>query len=97
LNFNDFIKKEYPNASFYQSYGLSNSTDSVEKLKLLYFLKTGDFKAMKIKLTNSDIRFFDSPKLLLENKEIMSYLSEWNFKEITIQIDEEMESKIKPK
>jgi hypothetical protein len=97
VSFNNFIEQEYPNASFYQNYGLSNPTDSVEKLKLLYFLKTGDFQSMKVKLFDSDIRFFNSSKLLLENKEIMTYLSEWNFKEITIQIDEEMESKIKPK
>jgi hypothetical protein len=97
IDLNYLIREEYKKEAIDLEYNITNPTESLEKLKLLFFLKTGEFQSIKVKLSKNDIRYFEDVSALRKNKEVSTALSEWQFKEILISIDEEKETIIKPK
>ncbi len=97
LNLDDFIKPEYPNLQLESNYGITEELESIEKLKLLYFLKTGGYQYMKVKLSDSDIRYIENIEMLLKSEDALKAFSEWNFEEIIISIDDEVETIITSK
>jgi hypothetical protein len=98
LNFSlrQFIELEFPNNNLSESFGSTGLTHSLSKLKLLYFLKTGDFKSLKIEITEGDIRFIESSSSLVISEDIQKSIDRWTFKKITVLIDEETETVILP-
>jgi len=88
----DFIKTEYKNHSLDKSLNLSNIYDNTQKMVLLFFLRTGDFKNMKIEISDGDIRYFDSINAVLKNKDILQAIEEWKFLKIIISIDSDTET-----
>ncbi len=97
LNLADFIKQEYPNNSLDQNFDISDPIESPEKMKLLYFLRTGDYQFMKVRLSESDVRYIKNIDMLLKSDDVLKAFSEWNFEEITISIDDEADTVITSK
>jgi len=92
LNLEDFIKPEYPNHSFDKTFNLSHPFESIEKVKLLFFLRTGDFSHLKVKISDGDVRYIENVKMLLSNEDVIKALNIWNFKEILVSIDDDTET-----
>ena len=61
---------------------------------MLYFLKTGDFQEMKVRLSQEDIRYVDKPILFEKSKDLQEILTKWSFEEILVTIDDESETVI---
>ena len=97
LNLDVFIKPEYPNLSLEQNFDINEPFNNTEKMKLLYFLRTGDYQFMKVKLSDSDIRYIENIEMLLKSDDVLKAFSEWNFEEITISIDNEVDTIITSK
>lgn len=97
LNLEDYIKPEYPNHALEQEFNITDPFESAEKMKLLYFLKTGDYQYMKIKFSDDDVRYIENVNMLLNNSELLEALHKWSFDEILISIDDETETKITSK
>ena len=72
-----------------------NPFEDRNKMLLLYFLKTGDYKYIKVYLKDDDIRLFENSHGLLRNEEVSQVISNWNFQKIDIIIDEETQTSIK--
>ena len=62
---------------------------------LSYFLKTGDYKYIKLHLGEGDIRGIESSKSLLQNPELLKTISDFQFQEAQIVINNEVETIIK--
>ena len=77
-----------------KDFKISNAFSSNEKLKMLYFLKTGDFQEMKVRLSQEDIRYVDKPILFEKSKDLQEILTKWSFEEILVTIDDESETVI---
>tara|TARA_X000000950_G_C13889314_1_gene650184 strand:+ start:1164 stop:1967 length:804 start_codon:yes stop_codon:yes gene_type:complete len=97
LNLDEYIKPEYTNFSLEQDFNIKEPLENIEKMKLLYFLRTGDYLFMKVKLEDGDIRYFEDSKMLLKNDDVLNSFSKWNFKEILISIDDEVDTVITSK
>ncbi|MDQ0592190.1 hypothetical protein QFZ37_000559 [Chryseobacterium ginsenosidimutans] len=90
----DYISIEYPNNALSSNFKISKPLEDKNKMLLLYFLKTGDFKYIKMHLKEGDIRGVENPTAILDNKDIMKALSNWTFQKIEIIIDEDVETTI---
>jgi len=97
LNFNllDFILAEYPKNAFSVDFKLENAFEDTNKLKMLYFLKTGDYKFIKLFINDTDVRLIETSQMLSENKDLMKVLSDWKFMKAEIIINDEVETLIK--
>jgi len=93
----DFIKPEYPNHSFFEKFNITSSFEDIQKMKLLFFLRTGKYQYIKIKLSEQDIRYIENSKMFLNNVDAINAVSEWNFVEILISIDDDTQTIITPK
>ena len=98
INFklHDFISEEFPNNAFEVDFKIQDVYENEEKLTLLYFLKTGDYKSIKIYLSDGDVRLIENDKFFIHNKEIMNAISKWTFTKAEIFISEEMKVTITP-
>jgi len=98
LNFRllDFIKTEFPNNSFHQDFLIQDVYNSEERMTLLYFLKTGDYKSIKIFLEEGDVRLVENSNLLIHNKKLLEVISSWTFKKIEINVNDELKLNINP-
>lgn len=98
INFklSELVKNEYPNNAFELDFKIVDVYNDLDKIKLLYFLKTGDYQYMKIYLSKSDVRIIDNSRTLHENTELFEKLSSWNFRKIDIIINDEIETSITP-
>lgn len=97
LDLADFIKPEYNNPSFDENFNINNPFENQEKLKLLYFLKTGDYEYMKVKLSDGDIRYIENASMALKSIDVLTAFSNWSFDEVIISIDDEAETIITAK
>jgi len=97
LNLDEFIEPEYPNLLLEQDFGITDKLENTEKLKLLYFLRTGDYQFMKVKLTQGDVGYIENAEMLLKSNNVLNSLSKWNFEEITISIDDNVDTIITSK
>ncbi|HLO73877.1 MAG TPA: hypothetical protein VK164_08080 [Flavobacterium sp.] len=79
FNLTEFISLEYPQNALSVDFKISNPYESNEKMTFLYFLKTGDFKSIQLHVKTGDVRLIEDPRTLVENKEIMKYISSWGF------------------
>lgn len=79
FNLLDFISIEYPKNSITTDFKIPNLYESVEKMTLLYFLKTGDYKTIQLHINSGDIRLIEDSTMLVKNKELMKSIASWNF------------------
>ncbi|AGC75978.1 hypothetical protein LX97_00656 [Nonlabens dokdonensis] len=89
LDLDLFIKPEYPNNTLDKISLLSLPFDSIEKIKLLFFLRTGDYQFLKVKITENDIRYIEHYDMLLQSDDVIQSIENWSFSEILVSIDEE--------
>jgi len=80
----DFISIEYPNNAFNVDFNISDPYESIEKMTLLYFLKTGDYKSIHLQINAEDIRLIENSNSLAKNKDLMNVISSWNFSKAEI-------------
>lgn len=93
----EHVKANYLSNIIDNDFEIDNFRDDIDKMKLMYFIKTGDFELMKIKLDEYDIRYIESPEMLINNTELSEKVKNWKFKDITISIDNETDTIIQPK
>jgi hypothetical protein len=91
IRFIDFIREEYPNNNLNLNFGIKNIDDNVEKVSLLFYLKTNDFEEMRITLSDGDIRLLSNSSELKKNTKLLSTIQNWEFESIKIQINDEAE------
>lgn len=94
LNFRleDFIKVEYPNLDLEDGFDNKDIVTNVNKMKLVFFLRTGDFLNMKFNLGDGDIRFIESKQSLLKNNTVLQSISEWSFDHVRISLDSNVDT-----
>lgn len=80
----DFISIEYPNNAVNVDFNISEPYESIEKMTLLYFLKTGDYKSIHLQINPDDIRLIENSNSLSKNKDLMNVISSWNFSKAEI-------------
>lgn len=94
FKFLDFITAEYPNNAFDVDFKIADVYDSVEKMTMMYFLKTGDYKSIQLYLKEGDVRLIENSKELTKNKELMEVISSWNFVKVKIVLADKTEATI---
>ncbi|KGL61925.1 hypothetical protein [Polaribacter sp. Hel1_85] len=90
LRFINYIQLEYPNNKFNIDFGIKNIDEDVEKVTLLFYLKTNDFKEIRIVLSDGDTRLITDSSDLKVNKKLLKIVQDWRFKSITVQINDEV-------
>src|SRR5690606_2298917 len=75
----EFIKPEFENENFSKDFGIEDPYENIEKLTLLFYLKTGEFKCVKLFIDEFDVRYIENSNYLLENKDLLSKISNWEF------------------
>lgn len=98
LNFllQDYIALEYPNSILNVDFQIQDVYDDEEKMTLLYFLKTGDFKSIKLYLNENDIRLIENCTALLQNELLMKSISSWSFQKAEIFVEDDVKVTIIP-
>ncbi|WP_148869007.1 hypothetical protein [Tenacibaculum adriaticum] len=91
IRFIDYIKEEFPNNSLNTDFGIKDFEEDINKVSLLYYLKTNDFKEIRITLSDGDIRLLNNSSQLKNNSELLEQIQNWNFKAVKIIIDTETE------
>lgn len=86
----DYIAIEFPNNSFEFDYKINNVYESSEKMTLLYFLKTGDYKTIKLYLQDSDVRLIENHTSLVKNKKLLDLISSWSFQKAEIVLNDDV-------
>lgn len=94
FNLSEFIRPEYPVNMLGTDFNIMSPYEDINKCKLLYYLKTGDYQSLKIHITPEDVRFIDSSKLLLNNSELMNVLKIWKFDKIVVNVNQEVDDLI---
>jgi len=96
INFklSELVKKEFPKNALDTDFNIANVYEDVDKIKLLYFMKTGDYLHMKLHLSKNDIRIIENSNALIENSELFEIISAWDFQKIDIVINDEVETSI---
>lgn len=90
------IKEEFPQNILDKDLSINDSINDTNKLKMLYFLKTGDYQQIKIYVSDDDIRIIENSQNLLKNKELIQVISNWKFAKAEIKIDNEVLTIINP-
>lgn len=80
----DFISIEYPKNALLTNFNIPNPYENNEKMTLLYFLKTGDYKSIQLHVKAGDIRLIENTNVLVENEELMKFITSWNFEKAEI-------------
>jgi len=98
INFNliDYIKKEFPKNALDIDFKIIDVYEDINKIKMLYFLRTGDYKYIKLYLSDSDVRIIEDSNILSKNKELMKIICDWKFQKAEIIINDEVETLITP-
>lgn len=89
LRIADLVTSEFKNNIIESNFSIDGFQNSQEKTVLLYFIRTSDYRSLKIQLDKNDVRLIENSTQLLENKELLQRIKETRFDNITIEIDEE--------
>ncbi|WP_395047171.1 hypothetical protein, partial [Flavobacterium sp.] len=71
-----------------------NLYDSIEKMTLLYFLKTGDYNSIQLHVSAGDVRLIENSNVLAQNKELMKVISTWSFVKAEIILPDDIKATI---
>nr|WP_315220278.1 hypothetical protein [uncultured Flavobacterium sp.] len=86
----DLIAIEFPNNAFEFDFKIKDMYESAEKLTLLYFLRTGDYKSIKLYLEDGDVRLIENSTLLIENKKLLDIISSLSFQKAEIVLNDDV-------
>ncbi len=95
IRFIDYVKSEFLNNNISANFNIKNIDGDVEKVALLYFLKTNSFNQIKIELSMGDVRLINDSSSLKNNTELINSIENWNFKSIVVEVNNETEFIIK--
>ncbi|MFC6098356.1 hypothetical protein ACFPVY_17040 [Flavobacterium qiangtangense] len=84
----DFIALEFPNNAFELDFKIQDAYENTEKMTLLYFLKTGDYKSIKLHIKEGDVRLIEDSNLVIKNMGLMNAISSWSFNKAEIFVDD---------
>src|SRR5690606_22841272 len=73
-----YIKKEYPNNNFDRDILIQSAFENIDKMLVLFFLKTGAFVNIKVEVSKGDVRYVESAEQLL-SLEIFKEIQNWTF------------------
>jgi DNA-binding transcriptional MerR regulator len=88
FNFFHLAKQLYPNNNF--NIGSNNSLEgnlNTSELKLLYYIRTGDFTEIKIRLKDGNISLFEGEKHISNPESIMHIINEKSYQDIEIKTE----------
>ncbi|QTY25962.1 MerR family transcriptional regulator [Flavobacterium sp. CS20] len=86
INLLDLAEKMYPHNNFHLGQNEGNIADlSNEELKLLYFIRTGDFQEVKIRLNEDDVFLVEGKKQVKNPENIMRLINEKAYQDIEIK------------
>jgi len=88
----DFIIPEFSNHALNKNILISNPFENIQKMKLLFLLKTGCFQHLKIRLSGQDVRYIENSEMITKNIDVASAISNWNFETIVVSIDNDVET-----
>jgi hypothetical protein len=91
IRFIDYIKEEFINNNLNTNFGINDFEEDVNKVSLLYYLKTNDFNEIRITLSDGDTRLLNNSSQLKDNTELLEQIQNWNFKSVKIIVDTETE------
>ncbi|MCT4664230.1 MAG: hypothetical protein N4A45_03225 [Flavobacteriales bacterium] len=95
IPFTQILAYCFPKNTLYFDYKIKDVYSDIEKLKLLFFLRTGSFIYMKIFVNDSDVRYIEEPSSLVKNKPLLKIIRNWEFSKIQIGIDDNTDTFIK--
>jgi hypothetical protein len=84
FNLSEFLLPEFPNHFFNYDFGFIEPYQDTNKCKLLYYLKTGDYKLIKVYIINTDVRLIESTNSLIENPSLLESLRNLDFEKAII-------------
>jgi len=88
FNFFHLAKQLYPNNNF--NLGSNKSLEgnlNTSELKLLYYIRTGDFTEIKIRLKDGNISLFEGEKHISNPDSIMHIINEKSYQDIEIKTE----------
>lgn len=87
FNLSEFLSEEFPKNEFGTDLGLQNLFDSTNALKLLFFLKTGEYDSIKVYVNEFDVREITKTEQLLKNTRLTEIINNWDLERIEIFLD----------
>ncbi len=86
FNFFHLAKEIYINNNFHLGIEKKSKAElTTAEMKLLYFIRTGDFSQIKIRLNEDDIFLIEGKKQIKNPKNLMSLISEKAYKDILVK------------
>lgn len=96
LNLLEIAMIEFPNNNFESLENNARISELSEKeMELLYFIRTGDFEEIKVRLEDNEIYLIESTSKLSPNMRIIDLINEVKYQDIEIKIREGKTSLIK--
>lgn len=88
IRFIDFLREEFPNNSFDTNFNIKEVGENIDKVSLLFYLKTNTFTEIRITLSDGDTRLLNNSSELKNNKSLLKAIQNWTFQTIEIQLDD---------
>ena len=86
FNFFHLAKEIYTNNNFHLGIEKTSTAElNMAELKLLYFIRTGDFSEIKIRLNEDDVFLIEGKKQIKNPDNLMRIISEKSYKDISIK------------
>lgn len=90
IRFIDFLREEFPNNSFDSNFNIKKVGEDIDKVSLLFYLKTNAYTEIRITLSDDDTRLLNNSSELKNNKNLLKAIQNWTFQTIEIQLDDEV-------
>lgn len=74
----------FPKNSFDLNIENEKFLDNINNIRILYFLKTGDFDHIKIEITKGDIRLIENSEQLINNSDLLSLIIDGAYSNIEV-------------
>lgn len=86
FDFESLIRKEFPNNSFDSIGQVGESNDlSDDELQLLYFIRSGDFESIKIRIKNGEVLLIEAEEKIDVSQRIVDIIKKGAFQDIEIK------------
>lgn len=88
FNFFHLAKKIFPNNNFDIELGEPNKLPELtaEEMKVLYYIRTGDFKEIKIKMQEGEVYLLEAQQEMQVNEKLMEIISKAAYQDIEVKI-----------
>jgi len=87
INFLHVSESEFPNNSFTKFFSAADLTNLTEKeLELLYYLRTGDYDNIKVKMNDGEIYLIESSKKVNVDTKVIDIINKNLYQDIEIKV-----------